>query len=113
MCKFPVELRSGMGHTCIALDIERKQGMRRSPGGPCLLAGAEEPNGIGGKAGGLGGTGDLDRRIAGFGSKKCRVEGACQGREKLLPACAAAVEAERTAILNGLIPAAGCLNLGA
>jgi hypothetical protein len=56
--------------------------MRRAARGPGVLIGSQEPDGVGGEAGRLGGTGDLDGRVARLGSKEGLVQRAAQLREK-------------------------------
>ncbi len=111
--ELPIELRGGVGHGGFALDFERQERMGCAGGGPGGFAGAHEPDGVGGEAGGFGGAGDLDGGVAGLGGEEGFVEGAGEDGEKLGPADAAAVEAERGAGLDGLLPAAESLELDA
>ena len=57
--------------------------MSRATRRPGVLVRAEEPDGIGGEACRLGGTGDLDGRVAGFGGKEGFVEGAGRARREI------------------------------
>ena len=103
--QLPIELRGGVGHAGLALHLERKQGMCRAAGRPGVFVRAQEPDGIGGEARGLGGAGDLDGRVAGFGSKEGFVQSAGQRGEELLPLHAPAIEAQRAAGFESLLPA--------
>ena len=87
--------------------------MRRAVRRPGVLVGSQEPDSVGGEAGGLGGTGNLDRRVARFGREERLIQRAAQLREKIPPTHAAAIEAQRAAALDGLLPAAKGLKLGA
>ena len=102
-----------MGHGGFALDFERQQWVGCPGGGPRGFAGAHEPDGVGGEACRFGWAGDLDGCIAGLGGEEGFVEGAGECGEELRPADAAAVEAERGAGLDGLLPVVACLNLNA
>jgi hypothetical protein len=72
--QLPIELRSGVGHSRLALNLDGQQRMRRAARGPGVLIGSQEPDGVGGEAGRLGGTGDLDGRVARLGSEKSLVQ---------------------------------------
>jgi len=111
--KFPVELRGGVRHGGFALDVERQEWMGCACGRPFGFAGAEEPDGVGDEAGGFGGPGDLDGCFAGLGGEEGFVESASEGGEKLRPADAAAIVAERCAGLDGLLPTLERLELHA
>ena len=90
-----------------------KQRMGCARGGPGVFGCAHEPDGVGGEAGGFGRAGNLDGRVAGLGGEEGLVEGAGENGEKLRPADAAAIEAQRGAGFDGLLPAAQGLELGA
>ena len=87
--------------------------MRGAAGRPRLLAGAEKPDGIGGEARRLGGAGNQNRRDPGFRREERFVDGAIERRKKFLPLNAPAIEAERCAFVNGLLPAAMSLEFAA
>jgi hypothetical protein len=61
--QIPVELRRGVGHSGLALNLDGQKRMRHAARGPVVFIRSEKPDGIGGKASRLGGTGDLDGRV--------------------------------------------------
>ena len=87
--------------------------MRRAARGPSLFGGADEPDGIGSEAGGLGGAGNQDRRILRFRREDSFAGRAFEDGKKLLPCDGAAIEPERRAFVDGLLPAAMSLKFGA
>ena len=113
MGEVPVELDSGVGHAVGALDFEGQKRMARAGGRPGIFIDAQEPDGVCGEAGGLGWAGDQNRRVARFGRVEGLVEGAGEGGDPVTPTAAAAIEAERTGGVNGLLEAAMSLKLRA
>ena len=110
--QIPVELGGGMRHGGAALHVERQEGVRGAAGRPGVLAGAEEPDGIGGEAGRLCWPGNLDRRVLGFGGEEGFVEGADENGEEVRPENAAAIESQRAGGFDSLLKAADGLELG-
>ena len=87
--------------------------MRRAVRWPRFLVGAEEPDGIGREARGLGGAGNQNRRVLRFGREERFVQGAIESREEFFPLHAPAIETERRAVVEGLLPAAVSLEFRA
>ena len=87
--------------------------MRGATGRPRLFGGAEKPDGIGGEARGLRGAGNQNRRILGFRRKESFADGAIEKSKKFLPLDRPAIETERSAVVNGLLPAAVSLEFRA
>jgi hypothetical protein len=74
--EIPIELGRGVRHGVSALNLKRNKWMRGAWGGPAVFVGAKEPDGVGVKAGGLGGASDLDGRVAGLRRVEHLIEGA-------------------------------------
>ena len=102
-----------MGHTGLALRIQRYQGVGSATSRPGVLGCAQEPDGIGTEAGGLGGAGNQDGRVLGFGGKESVVQGARKDGEKIRPGDAPAIKAQGADGFNGLVEASSGLELGA
>ena len=83
-----------MRHGAGALDLDGEERVRGARGWPIVFVGAEEPDGVGGEAGGLCRACDLDWRVAGFGRVEGLIESAGEDRDPVGPADAAAIEAE-------------------
>ena len=111
--QIPIELRGGVGHSGFALDVGRKQGVHGAFGRPRVFVCTQKPDGVGGEAGGLGGTGDLDGSVAGLGREEGFVEGAVELGNELRPGHAAAVETQGAADFQCLLPAVDGLELRA
>ena len=111
--QIPVEFRRGVWHAGLALHGERKQWMRGAGRGPGVFACAEEPDGVGGEARGLGGAGNQNRRVLRLGRKKRFIHSAIERGKKIGPRHAAAIKAERSAVVDGLLPAAERLKFSA
>src|ERR1700722_2442066 len=82
-------------------------------GWPRILSGAEKPNRIGGEARRLGRTRNQDRRILRFRCEKSFVHSAIEDCQEFLPLNRPAIETERRAVVDGLLPAATGLEFGA
>jgi len=111
--QLPIKLGCSVGHSGLALNVNGQQRMRRSASGPGVFIRAEKPDSIGGETGRFGGPGDLNGRVARLGSEECFIRSTAQLRKKNLPADAAAIKAQRAAVLNSQLPALKCLVLGA
>src|SRR5208337_665677 len=111
--KIPIELWRGVRHSGFALDPNWNECMRRAGRGPRLFARAQKPDGIGGQARGLRRARNQDWRVLRLGREQCFIDGAIQCGKKIVPRDAAAIEAERRAVIHSLLPAAESLEFGA
>src|SRR5580692_9391781 len=102
-----------MRHSGSTLRRDRQQRVRGTSRRPCILSGAEKPNRIGRKARGLGGASNQDRRILRFRCEESFIYGAIEDCQEFLPFGGPAIETERCAVVDGLLPAATCLKFGA
>ena len=111
--KIPIELRRGVGHSGLALNGERKQGMRDAARRPGVFVDAEEPDGVSVEARGLGGSGDQNGRVPRLGREERFVDGLVERGKEFFPINAASVEAQRSAVIHSLLPAVEGLKFGA
>src|SRR5579863_4438874 len=87
--------------------------MRGAARRPRLLGDAEEPDGIGTEACGLRRPGNQNWSVERFGREESLTDHAVQDGQKFIPFDGAAIESERGALVNGLLPPSVSLEFGA
>jgi len=102
----PVVNRRGVRHRKFALSVTRQERVRGGDSRPGVFVGAQEPDGVGGEAGGFGGSGDLDRCICGLRREENVFGSVLEFGEEFVPGDAAAIKAEGGCGVERLGPAA-------
>ena len=103
----------GVRHRGFALHIVRQEGMHGGDCRPGVLVCTEEPDGIGGEAGGFCGAGDLDGSIDGLRREEDVFGGVFEFGEEFVPGDSTSIEAEGTGGVECLLPAAQRLKFDA